>query len=404
MKIINKILFFLSILCITIMPVKASEKLKIHLFYSDTCPHCANEKAFLNEFIKENDLIEVILYEVTKNEENSNLLENVKATLNSNNNYVPYTVIGEVGLTGFSDSIKNQIIHFVEVYKDEDYEDIVELVKENGGPIELEEKPSMEEEKEKDLNQTITLPFLGQVDSSHVSLPIVAIIIGLVDGFNPCAMWILIFLISMLIGTKNRKRMIALGFTFLITSAVIYMLFMMAWLKVMLSALEISYLKIAIGIIAIIGAIWNLYSYYKSIKNKDVGCEVVDNTRRKKIISKIKKFTFEQSFFLAMIGIMGLAISVNFIEFACSAGWPVIFTEILALHDLHFISYFGYILLYILFYLLDDIIVFLIAMVTLEVTGISNKYSKYSHLIGGILMLLIGLLMIFKPDWLMMNF
>ena len=178
----------------------------------------------------------------------------------------------------------------------------------------------------------------------------------------------------------------------------------MAWLKVMLSALQISYLKIIIGIVAILGALWNLYSYYKSVKNKDVGCEVVDNKKRKKIITKIKKFTTEKSFILAMLGIIGLAVSVNFIEFACSAGWPVIFTEVLALHDLSYMSYFGYILLYILFYLFDDIIIFLIAMVTLEVTGISNKYSKYSHLIGGILMLIIGLLMIFKPDWLMFNF
>lgn len=400
MKTIYKILFFLSIFCV-IIPVSAREKVKIHLFYSDTCPHCANEKVFLNEFIKENDFVEVMLYEVTKNEENSNLLDNVKTTLNSSNNYVPYTVIGDVGLTGYSDSIKNQIIHFVDTYK-EDTIDIVELVKEKGEPIQLEEEKQPEEEIE--TNKTFTLPILGEVDSSRASLPIIAIIIGLVDGFNPCAMWILIFLISMLIGSKSRKRMLVLGLTFLITSAIIYMLFMMAWLKVMLSALEISYLKIFIGLIAIIGAIWNLYSYYKSVKDKEVGCEVVDNTKRKKIISKIKKFTSEQSFFLAMIGIMGLAISVNFIEFACSAGWPVIFTEILALHNLNFISYFGYILLYILFYLLDDIVIFLIAMITLEVTGISNKYSKYSHLIGGILMLLIGLLMIFKPDWLMMNF
>ena len=54
--------------------------------------------------------------------------------------------------------------------------------------------------------------------------------------------------------------------------------------------------------------------------------------------------------------------------------------------------------------MLDDIIVFMIAVITLKVTGISNKYQKYSHLIGGILMLIIGILMIVKPEWLMFNF
>lgn len=398
MKLVKKIVF-LSFLFLSFLPLVNAKQVSIHLFYSNTCPHCASEKEFLEEYKKENHNINVYLYEVTTDAYNSNLLDMVKNSLNCTNNYVPYTVIGDIGLTGYSENIKNQIIHFVDKYKDEEYTDIVNLVKETGKPLELEEI-ILEEEN----NNTITIPFLGEVDTNKISLPIVAIVIGLVDGFNPCAMWILIFLISMLIGTKNRKRMIVLGLTFLITSAIIYMLFMMAWLKIMLSALQISYLKLGIGIIAILGATWNLYSYYKSVKNKDVGCEVVNQGKRKKIVSKIKKFTSEKSFFLAMIGIIGLAISVNFIEFACSAGWPVIFTELLALHDLTFISYLGYIIIYILFYLFDDIIIFLIAIITLKITGISNKYSKYSHLIGGILMLIIGLLMIFKPDWLMLNF
>lgn len=101
---------------------------------------------------------------------------------------------------------------------------------------------------------------------------------------------------------------------------------------------------------------------------------------------------------------MTLAISVNFIELACSAGLPLLFTQILVLNNLSKLSYMIYILIYIFFFLIDDIIVFVIAMFTLKITGISNKYSKYSHLICGIIMLLIGLLMIIKPEWLMLNF
>ena len=119
---------------------------------------------------------------------------------------------------------------------------------------------------------------------------------------------------------------------------------------------------------------------------------------------KIKQAVSQNSFVLAAIGLVGLAFSVNLVEFACSAGWPVIFTELLALHNLSKMSYLIYILIYIFFYMIDDIIIFVIAMVTLEVTGISNKYNKYSHLIGGVLMLIIGLLMIFKPNILMLNF
>lgn len=401
MKFLKKIIFAILIF-MTISPLVSAKEVTIHLFYSDTCPHCAREKEFLKNYQQENSEVNVKLYEVTKNEDNSNLLDMVKESLNCTNNYVPYTVVGDIGLTGFSDSIESQIRHFVDKYQKEDYRDLVEEVKVKGEPIIIEDEV-IEEDNQKEEENTIKLPILGEVDMKKVSLPLVAVIIGFIDGFNPCAMWILIFLISMLIGSKNKKRMFALGTIFLATSAIIYMLFMMAWLKVMVSTVQINFVKIIIGIVALIGAFWNLYSYYKSTK-KDVGCEVVNNSKRKKIMTKIKKFTSEKSFLLAAIGMIGLGISVNLIEFACSAGWPVVFTELLALNDLSKVSYFIYILIYILFYMIDDIVIFVIAIITLEVTGISNKYNKYSHLIGGIMMLLIGLLMIFKPEWLMLNF
>ena len=105
-----------------------------------------------------------------------------------------------------------------------------------------------------------------------------------------------------------------------------------------------------------------------------------------------------------MIGIIGLAISVNIIELACSSGFPAIYTQVLVLNNLSSIEYFLYILLYIVFFLFDDILVFAIAMKTLQVTGISTKYNKLSHLIGGILMIIMGILLFFKPEWLMFNF
>ena len=122
------------------------------------------------------------------------------------------------------------------------------------------------------------------------------------------------------------------------------------------------------------------------------------------MFTKIKKITSEKKFILAIFGIIALAISVNLVELACSAGLPLIFTQILALNDLSTFEYVIYMLIYILFFLIDDIVVFVIAMLTLNIKGISSKYGKYSHLIGGIIMILIGILMIFKPEWLMFNF
>ena len=101
---------------------------------------------------------------------------------------------------------------------------------------------------------------------------------------------------------------------------------------------------------------------------------------------------------------MTLAISVNVVELLCSAGLPLIFTQILAMNDLSSGKYFAYILLYIFFFLIDDLIVFFVAMKSFKLKGFSKKYGNLSHLIGGIIMVIIGVLLLIKPEWIMMNF
>ena len=140
------------------------------------------------------------------------------------------------------------------------------------------------------------------------------------------------------------------------------------------------------------------------IQTKNDGCHIVDDSKRKKYFTKIKKFTTEQNFILSLIGVIALAASVNFVELACSAGFPAIFIEILNINNFSTLQDTLYILLYILFFLIDDLIIFIIAMTTLKLTGISTKYNRISHLVGGILMILMGILLMFKPEWLMFNF
>ena len=193
-----------------------------------------------------------------------------------------------------------------------------------------------------------------------------------------------------------------MDFRFIISSALVYLLFMLAYLQVA-SAIIQTWFKYIIALVALVGGIINLRSYFKSRK-KDVGCDVTDAKKRRKIIDKIKKILAEKSFIFAFFGIIFLAFSVNLIELACSAGLPVMFTNIIAMNNVSAFETFIYFFLYLLFFMIDDIIVFSIAMITFKVTGISNKYSKYSHLIGGIIMIIIGLLMAFKTEWLMFNF
>lgn len=392
MKKIKVLLVFLACLFLLPINVSAKEEVEIHLFYRESCIFCKQEITFLNDLLKKYDNVKLSQYKITSNEENVQLFNNVRLAFKIAKPNVPLTVIGTNYFIGFNDNTKYKIENAINYYLKTSYQDLVNDIK-NGSF-----DPEVDEVQVVDIEEGLTkVPFLGVVDPKTVSLPIIATIIGLVDGFNPCAMWVLLFLISMLLGMKNKKRMWILGLTFLFTSAFIYLLFMVSWLKITDSITSITWFKIVIGIVAIMAGIVNLRSYLKERK-EEAGCSVVDSEKRNKIIERIKKITTEQSFLLAMLGIIALAISVNIVELACSAGLPLLFTQILAMNSLTDIQYIIYMLIYIFFFLFDDILIFVIAMITFELTGISTKYSKFSHLIGGIIMLIIGILLIFKPE------
>ncbi len=406
MKRIIKYLLLLAIAIIIPYHVSAyeSDEITLYLFHGDGCPHCAEELKYLETIEGKYENFKIVKYEVWYDKNNANLLKQVESAFKITRSGVPTNVIGNTVISGYGTSTGSKIERAIEYYRKNEYTDVVAQIKD--GTYKEETKPVDDgfEEEEKIVEKAVTIdvPLFGKVNLKKVSLMTAAVIIGLVDGFNPCAMWILLFLISILIGMKNRKRMWVLGLTFLITSALVYMFIMLSWITVAVKMTTIVWIRDIIAIIALIGGLINLNSYIKT--RKETGCDVVDDKKRKKIITKIKKFTSEKSFILALLGVIGLAISVNLVELACSAGLPIVFTELIILNGVGKGMRFVYTLVYIFFFLIDDLIVFFIAMFTMKVAGISTKYNKYSHLIGGIIMLLVGLLLIFKPEWLMFNF
>ena len=400
-----KKIFKTLLICILFLPcIVSAKEINIYLFYGDGCPHCEAEEKYLEEYLKENTDVKLHTFEVWYSTENQNKFSGVQSILNRNATGVPYLIIGRSVVSGFAEgSTEETINNTIEYYRKTSYEDKV------GVYLGILEEPEENISKQEDdisseyKQDTFNIPLLGTKKAKEVSLSLAAIVIGLVDGFNPCAMWILIFLISMLLGMKNKKRMWALGITFLFTSALIYFLFMISWLNLAVFLNKITYIRIGISLVAVIFGTFSILRYLKSI-GKDDGCEVVDTKNRKKIIHKIQKIVKEESFVLALLGVMVLAASVNIIELLCSLGLPVMFTEILALNEVSTTSKLVYTIIYIFFFLLDDLVIFIIAMKTLEIKAISNRYGKYSHLIGGVIMLIIGILMLFKPEWLMFNF
>lgn len=374
---------------------------KLYLFHRESCPHCEDERKYLETIKDKYDELEILQYEVENDFSNSVLLNNVKKTLGDDNNYVPYTVVGSTSIIGYSSYSNTTIENMIESCIKTGCPDVVGSVIKKGNSLTTYELDELKKEYSESINNDVKdIPLLGTVNVKKTSLPLIGIILGFIDGFNPCAMWVLIFLINMLIGFKDRKKMWWIGFTFLFCSGLVYFLSMLG-MSIVLSISSINFIRNIIAIVAIIVGIIHLKNFFKT---KNAGCTVVDKEKRVKITDKIKRIMEEKNLLLAVIGVVALAISVNLIELTCSLGFPVVYSEILALNSVSGASKILYLLLYVLFYMLDDIIVFSVAMITFKLTGLTNKFNKYSHLIGGVIMVILGILMIFKPDWIMFNF
>ena len=379
---------------------KKSETVTIYFFHSDTCSHCKAEKKFLESIKKDYPNLVIRSYEVSSST-NYDYMKIAKDRMGSTSTGVPFTVIGDEFFNGYMASIGSRMKATLDSYYNDNTE-VETPILEEPKLEEKEEEPKLEEKEEpkKEENTEYDIPLLGKIDAKEASIPLIAIILGFIDGFNPCALWILLFLINMLFNMKNRKKMWLLGTTFLVTSAFVYFLAMLG-LSVVLSFAAITWVRRIIALVAIIGGVLNLRSYLTA---KEDGCHVVDEKKRKKYFTKIKALTAEQNLLIALIGIIALAASVNLVELACSAGFPTIFITILELNNIDGLIKIGYILIYILFFLIDDLAIFIIAMLTLKISGVTTKYSKLAHLVGGIIMIIIGLLLIFKPEWIMLNF
>ena len=249
----------------------------------------------------------------------------------------------------------------------------------------------------------MTLPIFGDVNVKSISLPLVAVILGFIDGFNPCAMWILLFLINLFINFNNKKKAWILGFTFLLVSALVYFISMLGINIVISKIIKINWLKMSIAIFILVAGLLNLRKYLKTRKDS-AGCTVVNDQKRKTLITRMKKILNSKSFIISILGMIVLATSVNLIELTCSLGFPTTFTGILSINNVTGLIRIIYLLIYILFYMIDDLLVFTISMFTLEATGITNKYNKLCTLVSSIIMILMGTLLLIKPEWLMLNF
>jgi glutaredoxin len=419
MKNIFRFFIFVSFLFLFVSPARAFSG-EVYFFYGDGCPHCAKEEVFLNNVVSQKyPDIKINRYEVWGNQANAKFLAEAAEKLNIKVSGVPILIVGDKAVVGFLDDKTSgaQIMALLDEFASgkcaDALEQVVNNTLENQSPEEqLCEHScdstdsecqqncgcSTDSERAQNISQKIKIPFFGEKDVKEFSLPILTVAVGVLDGFNPCAMWVLVFLITLLLGTANRKRMWILGVAFIITSGFVYFLFLSAWLNLFLFVGFLAVVRYAIGLVAIGSGFYHLKEYFT---NKEAACKVTGGEKKKKIFDRLKQIISRESFVLSLLGIIILAAVVNLVELVCSAGLPAVYTQVLSLSNLPLWQYYGYLFLYIFFFMLDDLLIFFMAMFTLKISGINTKYTRYSNLIGGIIILIIGILLIFKPGWLM---
>ncbi|WP_051331794.1 thioredoxin domain-containing protein [Methylocaldum szegediense] len=370
----------------------------VYFFWKDGCPHCEREKDFLTRWQREETRVRVRYLEISREIDNYEVFAALVRQFGIERPGVPLTVVGETFFDGYNDDsttgavIKSAATACLEVF----CRDLVWplLTGQASPPAEDSAKPVA------NLPDILELPIFGEVSIAKVSLPLLTIMLAAVDGFNPCAMWTLLFLIGLLVGLRNRFRMWVLGSAFIVASAAVYYLFMAAWLNLLLFFGMLLWIRILVGMLAVGGGTYYLREYFV---NPEAICKVTAPESRKRVFDRLRLLASERRFLLALAGIILLAVAVNLVELICSAGIPAVYTQVLTLSSLPTWQYHAYLGLYILVFMLDDLFVFFVAMQTLRVTGLTGKYVRHAHAIGGLVLIVIGLLLLFKPEWLVFS-
>lgn len=375
---------------------QSSNKVTVAAFVREGCTHCAAEEEFFKELsLKRKDFS--IQYYRLENKSERNVWE--KFTNDTNSSKVtPITVIGDKYVIGFDkpETTGKEIIQLIDSTKSRRIATDLTRPSLNNSQIKGSACSTEQGTVPCSVNKSffVNLPLLGRIDAQKYPLLILSALFGFFDGFNPCAMWVLITFLMILIQVGDRKKMFLFAGTFILAEAIMYSLILVVWYKTWDFVRLDTIVTPIVGIVSLIGGLL----FLKEWRKKELECKITDHKQRKHLRDKISFLASNKFTFITFLSILGIAFSVNIIEFACSIGIPQAFTKILELNKLSLLENGTYIATYILFYMIDDLIVFGIALYGIDKLALTTKYSKLSNLIGGIVMLILGLIMIFKPS------
>lgn len=354
-------------------------KVDVFLFVSNTCPHCAELEKYLGTIEEEYDL-NLNIFVVNNNKENQELFQEMASEYGISVNAVPTMFIDKYHFVGFAQYMKEDILSVIEE---------VRQIKNPNYDFTAEETNNTEVSK-----TPFKLPIIGNVDLSTISLPLLTIILGFLDGFNPCAFFVLLFLLSMLVYAKNKKRMLIIGLTFVFFSGLIYFLFMSAWLNFFMVTKSIAIITTIAGLVAIVIGIINIKDFFAFKKGVSLS---ISDKHRNNLIERMRGLLKAESLPSMLFGTIALAIAANMYELLCTAGFPMVFTKILVLNELNQLSYYLYLLFYNIIYVIPLLTIVLVLTFTLGEKKLTKSQGEALKLMSGMMMFCLGALLVFAP-------
>jgi len=339
------------------------------LYWGEGCPHCAAAKSFLADLAKELPALEVELVEVKRDGAGRRRFIDEMQRLGAGAVGVPTFVVGDAWITGYVEGSTEGQVRAL-------------LAPDAGAGMGAVRK--------------VHLPLVGHVDPTSVSLPVFTLLIGLVDGINPCAMWVLLVLLGILMHVKSRKRLLLFGGTFVVASGVVYFVFMTAWVSVFslvgfsrLATVLLGIVVLGMGLVNLKELVWF---------EKGVSLTIPDKAKPS-LFRRMRAIASAASLPAAFLGIAVLAFFVNLIELGCTLGLPAVYTRILTLRpELSSAGRYGYLALYNLAYVVPLALIVGVYAVTLHRLALGERGAKVLKGVSGTLLVLFGLLFILAPD------
>lgn len=378
----------------------AKQKSIIYFFWGKGCPHCEEERQFLDDLKRELPSLEVRDYEVWHNRKNAGFMADLLRANGVQTSGVPVTFVSTRMFTGFTARSKTAIEKEIRRCARVSCADPAEILGKaaSAGPAFQERTfavvTSLTAAGDTHQETSVSIPFLGELDVSNSPLPVLTFIIAGMDSFNPCAFFVLLTLLGMLVHAQSRNKMLLIGAIFVFFSGFIYFLFMAAWLNLFLVMGHVAIITTIAGCVSVIIAGINIKDFF--LFKHGVSLSIPDSAKPK-LFERMRKLLRSDSLVSILIGTTVLAIVANFYELLCTAGFPMVFTRILTLNNLSTPAFYLYLVLYNIVYVVPLLIIVFAFSLTLGRHKLSEWQGRVLKLVSGTMMLGLGMVLLINP-------